>query len=199
MSHKVVISAMAAALIVGSIGWAMAGHHGRHKAGHHGLGLDRNGSHMLQRADQNKDGEITRDELINMRTVKFDKFDADKNGIISEDEIFQTIAKHLKRRAKRILRRHDNNRDGQVTKDEFLAKIDQKIYRLDLNDDGKISKDERPQRHGYRGGYAKRGGRGSHHGGAHMKHRSRHHDQPSNVQREEKLQSPDQMSPDKVK
>ena len=44
------------------------------------------------------------------------------------------------------LTRADANNDGNITREEFLARPTQMFDRLDANNDGAISADERPQR-----------------------------------------------------
>ncbi len=52
-----------------------------------------------------------------------------------------------------MLAKADANKDGAVTRAEFLADVDMRFARLDADKDGKISKEERP------GGGEGRGGR----------------------------------------
>ena len=53
--------------------------------------------------------------------------------------------------------RADANQDGIVTRDEFLAQVDQRFARLDANKDGKITAEERAAIGGGMGGRGSRG------------------------------------------
>lgn len=55
-------------------------------------------------------------------------------------------------RAGGMMARVDANGDGVITRDEYLAGVDQRFDRLDLNHDGVLTPDEQPVRgHGWRG------------------------------------------------
>lgn len=77
--------AVAAMALVGSVSMAQAGDHGdmKCKKGHHGEGHQ---AKMLEKFDANKDGAVTKDEMIAKITARFDAMDADKDGKVTEEE-----------------------------------------------------------------------------------------------------------------
>ena len=100
----------------------------------------------LARADADKDGAITLDEVSAMRSARFAQFDRNKDSAVSPDEIEAVVRQRVERISKRIIRRFDKDRDGTITKDEFNRFAVERFSWLDLNDDGKVSKDEMPRR-----------------------------------------------------
>jgi len=102
-------------------------------------------------ADANSDGAVTRQEYDASRTARFSQLDTNNDGQLTRDE----------RRAERGDRgRHgrrgggghhmlggaDANSDGNITREEFLARPTAMFARMDANSDGVISAAERPQR-----------------------------------------------------
>lgn len=138
MSKKLVITGSLAILLAVIAGVAVAKHHGRY---HHKM----HGFHMLKKADVNKDGIITKEELQQTQLKRFKKLDSNGDGEVTVDEVQKRWLSRIEKRAKRMTRRFDANRDGKVTQDEFLQMADRRLYILDLNDDGKITKDELPR------------------------------------------------------
>jgi len=143
--RKILLAAVAAAgLAMGATGLALAqdndqdGDHNRHG---------------LFRSDANSDGVLTRQEFDAGRNAMFARLDADNNGQVTSEE---RRAHHGERghhggRGHRgggmhHLTRADANNDGNITRDEFLARPIEHFDRLDANDDGIISATERPQR-----------------------------------------------------
>jgi len=99
----------------------------------------------LARADANKDGAITLEEVTVAREVRFSEFDRNKDGAVSADEVETAVRERVERRTKRIVRRFDKDRDGTITRDEFNRFAEERFTWLDLNDDGKVTKDEMPR------------------------------------------------------
>lgn len=151
MSKKFALTAGIAVLIISVSGVAIAKHRGGHchKKGHHHLkhhGLH-GGMHIMKKADADKDGKITKDELLAAQAAKFKEFDLNADGSVTKEEVQEKLSSRFDKMAERITRRFDADRDGKVTADEFKAHAEKKLYILDLNDDGVITKDERPGRH----------------------------------------------------
>lgn len=158
MSKKMIIGVSSVVLVasmVGIAGLAVAKHRAHHGGPHGGKFF------MLKKADTNKDGVITKEELQAAQEKRFKKFDLNDDGEVTAKEVQEKMSEHFAKRAQRLTRRFDENRDGKVTAEEFKAHGERRLYMLDLNNDGQISKDEMPRRF-------------SHHRG-HRKHHGRHH------------------------
>lgn len=97
-------------------------------------------------ADANNDGVVTRQEFDASRTAHFARLDADGNGQLTREEMRQHAGGQRGQRGGHQLSRADANSDGNITRDEFLARPTQMFDRLDANNDGVISEAERPQR-----------------------------------------------------
>jgi Ca2+-binding EF-hand superfamily protein len=118
----------------------------------------RDGGHRLFQSDSNSDGVLTRAELDAGRDAMFARLDGDNNGALTREELHAERGERGHRGGRghhgggmHMLTSADANNDGNITRDEFLARPIEHFDRLDANDDGVISADERPQR-GERGG-----------------------------------------------
>lgn len=145
--------------------------HGKHHAqSHHGM--KKHKLNIMRHADADKDGNITKAELISAHEKRFKEFDLNSDGNVTAKEVQEKLSAHYEKIAKRITRRFDENRDGKVTAEEFTKRAEKKLYMLDLNDDGVISKDERPfKRMGWKRHHRSHHGEGYHKGnkrGSHM-------------------------------
>lgn len=141
---------------------------------------------MFARMDANKDGKIDQADRGAHRAQMFDRLDANKDGAVSRDE-FAAAQKARDgqarpggegkrgegrmgkrgggKRGMMMLRMADTNKDGVITRDEFMAAHGKHFEMTDTNKDGKISPEERKaqaakmrQHMGKRGGH--RGMRG---------------------------------------
>lgn len=107
---------------------------------------------------------LTKDEHETRTRERFAGLDKNSDGVIDAAEIEASFAERqnrggwLRQRFGRggpdqmgdrqpgqmLLRRFDANKDGKVTKDEFLAKVKERFAEMDLNNDGKITDDDLP-------------------------------------------------------
>lgn len=140
--RKILFAAAGFAALAGAAGLALA-QDGGGERGHRG-------GHGLFAADANNDGTLTRAEYDAGRDALFTRLDADNNGELTREEMRQGWGHRGRGRGGRggmhSLRGADANNDGNITRDEFLARPIEMFDRLDANDDGVISADERPQR-----------------------------------------------------
>jgi Ca2+-binding EF-hand superfamily protein len=104
------------------------------------MGGGKAGEALFRRADKNGDRKITRDEWP-MQADTFDRYDANKDGAITPDEMAGKGPKGgLRDRgedASGFLAKNDRNRDGKITKDEFPN--ERKFAELDADGNGELS------------------------------------------------------------
>lgn len=91
--------------------------------------------------DLNLDGTVTCDDMELKKIDKFTKSDLDENSILDASE-FRDAPWGSKAFSVEMLYSFDENRDGQVTQQEFSDKPDAFFTALDKNDDCKVSEDE---------------------------------------------------------
>ena len=125
--------------------------------------------------DKNGDGKISKDELPERMQGMFDRADADKDGFLSKDEITKMAAARMLSgpqgdpeggregrgpggpggpggRPDIVFAALDTNNDGVISADEIKASAES-LAKLDKNGDGKITEDEvRPRMPMGRGG-----------------------------------------------
>lgn len=119
----------------------------------HGAGLSRG---MSKRAHFGR--AVTKDMARERARMRFARFDENSDGVIDATEIDrQLTARREKRRARRMRRRADKrwqhrlvrmdqNRDGKISKPEFVEQQEKRFARFDLNNDGRISQRDLPPR-----------------------------------------------------
>ncbi len=89
---------------------------------------------LFDAIDTNKDGILTKDEMMVHEKVTFSKLDVNKDGVITPNEI--------KKEWKVYFDKLDTNKDGKVTPEELNAKLQEVLIVMDKNADGKITIDE---------------------------------------------------------
>lgn len=94
---------------------------------------------QLQAADLDKDGAISRAELLQSRESHWQKLDRNKDGMFSQDDL-PAIAKS-KWDGDRLLQmrtRLDTNKDGRISRAEFVNGPMPMFDAADTNKDGKV-------------------------------------------------------------
>ena len=94
---------------------------------------------------------MTQDEFDATTRARFARLDKNSDGVIDASEIEAALARRVERRGKdggrmgqRLMRAFDTDRDGKVTKEEFMASVRARFAQLDLNNDGRITDDDLP-------------------------------------------------------
>jgi len=106
--------------------------------GKHGPRGPKDPAQVIKRFDKNGDGKLAVSELPEKARERLGKADANKDGFISADELKASAEQHKKARfAKR-----DKNGDGFLTRDEVGAKPWERVKVADANGDNKVSADE---------------------------------------------------------
>jgi Ca2+-binding EF-hand superfamily protein len=169
----ILASTVAVIFLVGAVGVSKAkegfkgGCHGGHGFAKHdrlgGHGLSGMQESIFEKFDADKSGIITQTEIDGVRRNEIAKNDADKDGKLNLNE-FQSLWTGLMReRMVDHFQRLDNDGDGVVSEDEIAKPMSRMMSFMDHNHDGTLSKDELQRR-----------GRG--HGKNHGKYKGGHHD-----------------------
>lgn len=98
---------------------------------------------LLERYDGNKDGELSSGELPGGAKSVFARADQDKDGAVSREELSKALANARDYQFQRLppgfLERYDLNEDKKVSRAEYPGD-DATFTRLDANGDGAVSK-----------------------------------------------------------
>lgn len=86
---------------------------------------------MLEQADANRDGSVTRAELLAARRARFAQMDRNDDGYFSIDDIPRVARKRASDRIGQLTSRFDANRDGRLSRGEF---VDGPTHLFDLGD-----------------------------------------------------------------
>ncbi|WP_114952364.1 EF-hand domain-containing protein [Sphingosinicella terrae] len=109
------------------------------------LAAQRDRAAMLDQADANGDGAISRAEFAAHRLSQFDRADRDRDGAIARGD-FRRLARFRPEAMERIdalIAQGDSNRDGRLTRAELQA-APMRIFDLaDSDGDGRIDAAER--------------------------------------------------------
>lgn len=96
---------------------------------------------------------MTQDEFDATTRARFARLDKNGDGVVDISEIEATLSKRFERRgdgrgkmAQRRMRAFDTDRDGKVTKDEFMTTVRSRFAQFDLNNDGRITDEDLPPR-----------------------------------------------------
>lgn len=96
---------------------------------------------MLAKADRNGDGVVERSEAASMRGEMFDRLDRRDRGYL----VISASPRKMKARGEQmraLLVAADANRDGKVTRQEFLSAPMPAFDRADADRDGRIDSKE---------------------------------------------------------
>jgi Ca2+-binding EF-hand superfamily protein len=108
------------------------------------FGRARGGSDILERADANRDGYITREEYAAARASQFDRMDRNKDGSVTRTD-FGRLARFKPDAVDRlmsVLSAADADQDGRITRAELEAAPMPVFERGDSDGDDRLSRDE---------------------------------------------------------
>ncbi len=100
-------------------------------------------THMTERYDADKDGKISQSEIDANRTAWHGEFDGDKNANLSLTEFQSLWLKARRDEMVREFQRFDRDGDGQVTLDEYKAPMAGMAARMDRDGDGMMGPSDR--------------------------------------------------------
>ena len=159
---RILVGVTGLLLLAGGIGAGIAasesgGREGRMQGGWHGRsGGDDQGSGMGWGGPR---APLTDEELDARVRERFARIDRNSDGIIDKAEVEAMMSDGRRggegrgmrggdgsggERSGRILQRFDENRDGKVTKEEFVNGIKRRFAEMDLDSDGKITEADLP-------------------------------------------------------
>ncbi|MBS0243500.1 MAG: hypothetical protein JSS20_15080 [Proteobacteria bacterium] len=98
-----------------------------------------------------KDGAISRDDVMAAADRQFDRLDRNKDGVVDQADFDALHKDMLAYAVQRFIHSYGADKDGRITREQFMAKAGERFARLDVNGDGTISRDEMPgggRRHG---------------------------------------------------
>jgi EF hand len=98
---------------------------------------------QMVNADANKDGIVTRGELLNSRAANFTRFDRNGDGALADNDIpFLLKRTAIGQQFTGMQTQFDANRDGKVSRDEFVSGPTPVFDAADTNKDNRLTRDE---------------------------------------------------------
>ncbi len=98
----------------------------------------------MDQADVNHDGIVTRLELIEWRKANFARFDRNRDGVLSDADIPAFVrGTAIAAPFETMKSQFDSNRDGRVTRDEFVNAPTLLFDAADTNHDNQLTRAER--------------------------------------------------------
>ena len=141
---KIALIALAGLVAVGGVAVANKGWKQGFR-GHGPMGFEQ----MSERYDANKDGKISQDEIDTNRTSWLNDFDSDKSGALALSEFQNLWLKARNQQMVREFQQFDRDANGQITLDEYKLPLSKLVAEMDRDKDNALSADElSPRWHG---------------------------------------------------
>jgi len=86
------------------------------------------------------------EDVLEYCSGKFTRYDSNDGGVIDAAEAREKGSKPRDNYKRRRMHALDTNKDGSVSKDEFLAKPKEHFFMMDLDGDGAITANDLPPR-----------------------------------------------------
>ncbi len=101
----------------------------------------------FEEMDTNNDGSLSKAEMTAQIDARFAKMDTNGDGALTAEELVAQAPEDKKerfaKRAEKMIKRHDENGDGKLSKDEMPRRnIDRMFSKVDADENGAISKAE---------------------------------------------------------
>ena len=104
---------------------------------------------LLRLMDKDRNGNVSRDEFMQFVSQTFDRLDVNKSGGLESGEASNTsfpfgtrVGAAADADVQKLLHQMDTDKNGTVTKDEFLQFMSQTFDRLDANKSGRLEREE---------------------------------------------------------
>ncbi len=99
--------------------------------------------------DKDKNGTVSKEEFLQYLLQAFDQLDVNKSGQLERNELTNAkfpFSKHTRTATatdvRRMVRMMDTDKNGTVSKDEFMQFMSQTFDRLDVNQSGELEREE---------------------------------------------------------
>jgi hypothetical protein len=110
---------------------------------HHHRGMGGGIAVLLERYDADKDGKISQDEINQNRQSWHGEFDGDKDGALTIAEFERLWLKARREQMVREYQDFDRDGDGKVTLEEYQGPLANLVAERDRNGDGVLSREDR--------------------------------------------------------
>jgi Ca2+-binding EF-hand superfamily protein len=104
---------------------------------------------LVRMMDTDKNGTVSKDEFIEFMSQTFDRLDLNKSGQLERNELASAAVPLGKRTraaaatdVRQLVRMMDTDKNGTVSKDEFIEFMSQTFDRLDVNKSGQLEREE---------------------------------------------------------
>ncbi|WP_237151971.1 EF-hand domain-containing protein [Oryzibacter oryziterrae] len=102
------------------------------------------GARLMEKFDTNKDGKITQEEIDAVEAKNFAEANKDGQGGVTIQEFEPYFWAQHREMMVRAFQRLDRNGDGEISKEEMAGQADRLIARFDRNGDKALSRDDLP-------------------------------------------------------